>query len=752
MKQYFDFKLEPGKKLEIEEYEPKEAQISVIVPFYNDEKYIEQTVNCILNQTYPYFELLIIDDGSKEEKSLKKLEEIEKLDNRIKIFHKENEGLAATRDYGAAKASIYTKYLMFLDSDDLIEKTYLECGYWTLETNKEASWAYSDSLGFDSDTYTWNMWFDSEKMKKTNDLVSAAIIRKTAFNEVNGYELKEKAVNEDWNFWLKLIAKGKYPVHMSYYGQWYRRKEQGELAKSKENREKSLEIINNTAKTITKKVEAIQYPKQDYNYDKIPDVQERIVIPEKKKSDKINLLIIVPWMITGGADRFNLELVKRLDKKRFNIVIITTESNINTLRQEFEKNAKVYDLTTFLDQKNWLSFVNYIIKKEQINLILNTNSTYGYTILPYLKAKNPEIPILDYVHMEEWYYRNGGYARDAATYASVIDKTLVCNKGTEKVLKEYFNKDEKEIQTVYIGVDEEKFNPQKYNKEEILKKYNLETNKNTIISYICRITEQKRPFLLLEIIKKMQEKRKDVLFLIVGDGNLLQKLKSEAQSAKLEESVRFLGNIGKPEEIYAISDMTINCSIKEGLALTSYESLSMGVPVISSDVGGQAELINEQVGKIVKCLQKETDIHNFEYTNTEIDLYIKAIEEIIQNIEYYKNNCRNRILEKFTLNNMAKEMTQIFTDTIKNPNIKKIENAKTLSNSIDMLKELICINLINDTGKIIYESELYQKAVYGSIYTNSNYNYKFELLKEKLWKYPIWRAFVKTAKKMLKRN
>ena len=723
MKQYFDFKLEPGKKLEIEEYEPKEAQISVIVPFYNDEKYIEQTVNCILNQTYPYFELLIIDDGSKDKKSLEKLKEIEKLDNRIKVFHKENEGLAATRDYGAARASENTKYYMFLDSDDLIEKTYLECGYWTLETNQEASWAYSDSLGFDSDTYTWNMWFDSEKMKKTNDLVSAAIIRKTAFNEVKGYELREKAVNEDWNFWLKLIAKGKYPVHMSYYGQWYRRKEQGELAKSKENREKSLEIINNTAKTITKKVEAIQYPKQDYNYDKIPDVQETIVIPEKKKSDKINLLIIVPWMITGGADRFNLELVKRLDKKKFNIVIITTESNINTLRQEFEKNAKVYDLTTFLDQKNWLSFVNYIIKKEQINLILNTNSTYGYTILPYLKAKNPEIPILDYVHMEEWYYRNGGYARDAATYASVIDKTLVCNKGTEKVLKEYFNKDEKEIQTVYIGVDEEKFNPQKYNKEEILKKYNLETNKKTIISYICRITEQKRPFLLLEIIKKMQEKRKDVLFLIVGDGNLLQKLKSEAQSAKLEESVRFLGNIGKPEEIYAISDMTINCSIKEGLALTSYESLSMGVPVISSDVGGQAELINEQVGKIVKCLQKETDIHNFEYTNTEIDLYIKAIEEIIQNIEYYKNNCRNRILEKFTLNNMAKEMTQIFTDTIKNPNIKKIENAKTLSNFIDMLKELICINLINDTGKIIYESELYQKAVYGSIYTNRKKNY-----------------------------
>ena len=98
------------------------------------------------------------------------------------------------------------------------------------------------------------------------------------------------------------------------------------------------------------------------------------------------------------------------------------------------------------------------------------------------------------------------------------------------------------------------------------------------------------------------------------------------------------------------------------------------------------------------------------------------------------------------------EMTQIFIDTTQNPNMKKVENAKALSNSIEMLKELICINLMNDTGKIIYESELYQKAVYGNIYTNSNYNYKFELLKERLWKYPIWRTFVKTAKKILRKS
>lgn len=749
MSNHFNFELEPGKKIERKDYEPKSPEISVIVPFYNDEKYIEQTVNCILNQTYPYFELLIIDDGSKDEKSLKKLEEIENLDSRIKIFHKKNEGLAATRDYGAGVASKSTKYFMFLDSDDLIEKTYLECAYWTLETNKEAAWAYTDSVGFGSLTYTWNKWFDSDKMKKVNDLVSAALIRKTAFYDVNGYEIREKAVNEDWNFWLKLIAKEKYPVHMSFYGLWYRRKEQGELAKATQNRERALEIINNTAETIKKKVEAIQYPKQDYNYDQIIEKQDGILIPKIKENQKINILMMVPWMVTGGADRFNLELVKRLNKDEFNVIMITTEPTSHIMRQEFEKYVTVYDLTTFLDQKNWISFINYIIEKERINLIFNTNSEYGYSTIPYIKAKNPHIPILDYVHMEEWYWKNGGYARDSASYADVIDKTLVCNKRTEKVLKEHFNKKDTEVQTVYIGVDQGKFDPVKYNKNEILKKYNLEDNKKTIISYVCRITEQKRPFLLLEIIKKISQQRNDILFLIVGDGNLLDKLKQKAQIYKLEKFIKFMGNIKDPEEIYAISDITINCSIKEGLALTSYESLSMGVPVISSDVGGQTELINNEVGKIITCMQKETEIKNTNYSEEEINLYVDAIEEITKDLEYYKSNCRNRILKQFTLEQMAENMSQIFKETVRNPNAEKIETGEALARAIGITKEIICMNLMNNAVKTKYEVEIYQKEVYGTVYAVKQFNYKKDLLKEKLWTYPAWRAFVITVKKIL---
>ena len=105
-------------------------------------------------------------------------------------------------------------------------------------------------MRFDGQEYVWNKYFDSEKEKKVNELISQGFVRKMDFEEVGGYGLREKAVNEDWNFWLKLLAKGKKPVHMSFYGQWYRRKQTGELQKANDNKQRSLEIINETASKI----------------------------------------------------------------------------------------------------------------------------------------------------------------------------------------------------------------------------------------------------------------------------------------------------------------------------------------------------------------------------------------------------------------------------------------------------------------------------------------------------------------------
>lgn len=754
----FKFELEPGKKINNQmEYIEKNPIISVIVPFYNSKKYIEQTIISILNQTFPYYEVLIIDDGSKDKESLEKLERVKKLDKRIKVFHKNNEGLAATRDFGAAKSSESCEYLMFIDDDDLIEPTFLECAYWTLETNKDAAWAYSDSIGFEGQEYLWNKYFDSEKLKKVNELISQSLVRKSDFKLVRGYELREKAVNEDWNFWLKLISKNKRPVHMSFYGQWYRRKSAGELQRSKDNKKRSLEIINQTASKIKQKVEAIQYPRYNYNYDIIQEeVEDIIILKQMEENNKINILFIIPWMITGGADLFNLNLIKGLDKNKFSVTIITTEPNKNVLRQYFEKNednqelAKVYDLTSFLDQKYWVAFINYIIQKDNINIILNSNSKTGYSMLPYLKSKYPNIPIIDYVHMEEWYNRNGGYSRYSAMYESVIDKTLVCNENSRKILIDYFKKNKDEVETVYIGVNEKEFNPSNYDKENLKNKYlGLEKDKK-VLAYICRISEQKRPMLFLEIIAKLKEKRKDIKVFVVGDGNLLNKMRERAKKLHIYDDIIFTGNLQNTAEIYSISDVTVNCSIKEGLALTSYESLSMGVPVISSDVGGQKELIKESVGKIIESKQDERDVYSENYSKNEINNYVDSINEVLDNINIYKNNCRKIILDYFTIEKMIEKMSYILKEVYEKPNQQKIKNGRDLKNNINLCKELITANFKMDEIEYKWECSEYERKMYGRAYSIQGMNYKNELLKEKLWKIPGWRKFVQLVHKLRK--
>lgn len=695
-----NYTLEPGRKAEKQEYAEGTPVFSVITPYYNASKYIDSTLNSLLNQTFPYWEWIITDDGCIEKKELEKLEEINKKDKRIKVVRKENEGPAAARDYAAKHISEESKYVVLLDTDDMINKTYLECAYWTLETNKEASWTYCDSINFDGNEFTWTKWYHPRKMLKENLLVITGVIRKEAFFKVNGFGFKEKKIYEDWCLWLKLIREGMYPVRMSFLGCWYRQKpvEESELRQSKTgNNKRAMELVNQIASEIKEVKPAIQYPKQDYNWEEIIEKKEDIVIPKWKDNAKTQILMMIPWMTTGGADKFNLDVVKRMDKNKYEFTIVTTEPNENDWRQEFEEYATVYDLTSFLDRKYWTSFINYLIEKKNIKLIFNTNSQYGYSILPYLKVKHPEIPIMDYIHMEEWYWRNGGFSRDSSSISSIIDKTYVCNKNSEQILIKHFKRNPQDVDTMYIGVDEKIFDSRKFNKTQTLKELGIETNKKFIISYICRIAEQKRPYLLLEIIKKLKEKRQDFVFVIAGDGPFLAEMKRKAKNYKIYNDMVFLGNIKNTQKIYAISDITINCSIKEGLALTTYESLAMGVPVVSSDVGGQKELINEKVGVVVPCMQEEKDIFNFNYSLEEIMPYVEGIEKILNNIESYRKETRKRILNGFTIDTMVKNMEEAIEKIVKEPNKEKIQNAKKMEKNIDIMKEMITKYLIESS-------------------------------------------------------
>jgi len=89
-------------------------KISVIIPAYNAEKTIRETIESVCKQTFSDFELIIINDGSKD-KTLEIAQSIK--DKRIKVFCYENRGLSTARNRGISKAN--GEYIAFLDADDL---------------------------------------------------------------------------------------------------------------------------------------------------------------------------------------------------------------------------------------------------------------------------------------------------------------------------------------------------------------------------------------------------------------------------------------------------------------------------------------------------------------------------------------------------------------------------------------------------------------------------------------------------------
>lgn len=117
-------------------------QISVIVPVYKAEKYIEDCVNSILSQTYGDFELILVEDGSPDASGAI-CDGLARRDDRIRVIHKENGGAATARNAGLDVAK--GKYIAFVDGDDLIHPQYLEFQLTLLEEKQaDVAWCHYD--------------------------------------------------------------------------------------------------------------------------------------------------------------------------------------------------------------------------------------------------------------------------------------------------------------------------------------------------------------------------------------------------------------------------------------------------------------------------------------------------------------------------------------------------------------------------------------------------------------------------------
>ncbi len=740
---YFNYRLEPGRKRTKDEMIIDKPLISIVTPYYNCKKYITKTANSIFNQTFPYWEWIIYNDGSTEEETEEILNELKNKDNRITIINGKNVGRIEARD-NAIKAS-KTDLIFTLDSDDMIDKTMLETAYWSLMTNPEASWVYSDIANFDGKEFLWKQNFDSDVEKKENLMPVCALIRKDKLLDVGGYSVVDKDVHEDWALWLRMLAKGYFPIHMSYYAFWYRVKKEGGILASinndKERDKHARKVIKQTADTIKEKVTAIQFPTSAlYDYNTYPYVfdWDKPIISE---NNKIKLLFIFPWCKVGGADKFNYDLISNLDKEKFDITIITTEPCEYIWRQKFEECGEFFDLTTFLQRKDWASFMHYIIKTRHINLVMQSNSFYGYYALPWLKSEFPDVIFTDYIHNENWNWRNGEYPRESTALCRILDKTYVCNTNVARIMKEKMGRENDNMETVYIGVDSDEYNEDKVKLEDYpeVTKYKEKYENKKIVLFLARIAEIKRPILALRIIKKLLEKREDIVLFVVGDGPELEEMKKESNRLNISENIIFFGMQEDTKPFYKLADVLLICSFSEGLTITTYEAMSMKTPVVSANVGGQKELVSNECGVIVNNIQdSKKDFYNRDYSEEEIKRYAEGILKIIDNPDYNKIReiCREKILNGFSIKNMIDKMDNEFTTLV--------ANGTSINKEILKNKELFKQYLVmyNQADGRVYNSP---EGGVGIDELNSSID--TQMLKARLWKNPLWRFMIKFLKK-----
>ncbi|MDE7310118.1 MAG: glycosyltransferase [Eubacterium sp.] len=679
----FDFSKEPGKYVKKRKYDSaSRALISIVTPFYNAGQYFQQTFYSVINQTFPWFEWIIVDDGSTEDKDIALLHRLAGQDERIRVITQQNGGLACARNTGIQNTS--TEIFVPLDADDLISPQYIEYVYFGLLFNQEASWCYSASVGFGAQEYLWKKSWNAIKMKSDNALVATAAIRKKAWKEIGGYKSERYAYNEDWRFWLEMLAYHKKPVRTGGYLFWYRRTGSSMLSGIKQDSEKikfNNKIIKTAAEKVDETVTAIEYPKlkSENPYHKpVPFcLGEEYKI--KQIYQKIRILMLVPWMVTGGADKFNLEFVLGLDREKYEIGILTTIPSDNEWHQKFEAYTdEIFHLPDFLDSAYYAEFISHYISSREIDIVFLSNSYCGYYLLPWLRKHFPELYIVDYVHMEEWYWKAGGYARISGMMGGFLDKTFVCNSATREVMIQKFERNAASVQTMYIGVDVDEYNKDQVHSGYLYKKFNIPANKE-IVLFPCRMHPQKRPFLMLDIAQKVYSKKKNVLFVAVGDGIQLEELKTDIQVRNLQQAVICIGRCDNMKKLYKDARLTLICSLKEGLALTAYESCAMGVPVISSDVGGQRDLIDASVGRLIKTSQDEkSGIDNRKFDTKEVETFADAILMFLEDKQLYdecSRNCRKRIEEKFSTKmmcqNMEKEISAlVFNEEILNKHKK----------------------------------------------------------------------------------
>lgn len=184
----------------------KSCKLSVIIPCFNHGEFLPEAVASVTNTWRDDIELIVVDDGSTDERTCKEMDAL--VAQGIRVVRQENQGLAAARNAGILAAR--GEYILPLDADNRLRPGYIEHGIRILDANPDFGVVYSDAQYMGTRTDRWRVGpFDRDRLLEWNYIDACAVYRRSIWEQNNGYDGTMPVQGlEDWDFWLGALEHG----------------------------------------------------------------------------------------------------------------------------------------------------------------------------------------------------------------------------------------------------------------------------------------------------------------------------------------------------------------------------------------------------------------------------------------------------------------------------------------------------------------------------------------------------------------
>jgi len=483
----------------------------------------------------------------------------------------------------------------------LLEPTAVEKWCWYLESHPERAFVKGHTVQFGASECLWSRCFHEGRAFLKQNLVNpTAAVRKEVHAAVQGYDEADRGGLMDWDFWLRCANAGFWGGTVPEYLDWYRRRPS--------HHDLWADFDDGTRQRAYGRRLRHKYPRL-WNGG-FPEPSARDLGPQsfldelpcenRLQPGKRRILLLTAWMCLGGADRFNLDLLQQMTKRGWQVTIAATlEGEHDWLAEYARYTPDCFILHHFLSPRDYPRFLRYLIHSRQVDAVLITHSELGYELLPYLRAHAPHVTYVDYCHIEEEAWKAGGYPRMAAESQPMLDLNIVSSHHLKGWMTRH-GADPDRIRVCTTNVDTDLWRPDAAERVAVRRELGVDES-TPLVLFAGRLHPQKQPAVLAETLWHLSRENLPFVAVLAGDGPERPWLEAWLMKRGLQHRVRLLGAVPNPrlQRLMRAADVFFLPSQWEGIALTFFEAMASGLPVVGADVGGQRELVTPECGVLI---------------------------------------------------------------------------------------------------------------------------------------------------------